>query len=105
VVKRTVHRHPQALSDVEESAVYIGHDAPEAALRFLDAVEATIRILADNSEIGTVRAFDRNDLSGLRFFPVKGFEKHLIFYLPILDGIEVFPVLHGARDLGASFSE
>lgn len=104
-MKRTLHRHPKALSDVEESAVYIGQDAPEAALRFLDAVEETLRLLAENPELGPARGFDRSELAGLRFFPVKGFDKHLIFYRPLQHGIEVLRVLHGARDLGAIFDE
>ena len=30
---------------------------------------------------------------------IKGFEKHLIFYRPAADGIEVIRVIHGARDI------
>jgi toxin ParE1/3/4 len=100
-VKRRLHRHPRALSDVEESAVYIGQDAPEVALRFLDAVEATLRLLVENPELGPTREFAGSELSGLRSFPVKGFDKHVIFYRPTQHGVEVLRVLHGARDLGA----
>ena len=85
--------------------MYIGQDAPEAALRFLDAVEATLRLLAENPELGPAREFERSELAGLRFFPVKGFDKHLIFYRLVPHGIEVLRVLHGARDLGAIFDE
>ncbi len=85
--------------------MYIGQDAPAAALRFLAAVEATLRILAENPELGPAREFDRSELLGLRFFPVKGFDKYLIFYRPFQRGIEVLRVLHGARDLGAIFDE
>ena len=104
---RRLHRHPQTLADVEESAVYIGADNADAALRFLDAVKATLRLLVKNPELGPARAFDRSDLAGLRSFPVKGFEKHRIFFRPTEHGIEVLRVLHihGARDLGAIFDE
>jgi toxin ParE1/3/4 len=37
----------------------------------------------------------------VRNFPVRGFRNHLIFYLPVQGGIEVWRVLHGARDLPA----
>ena len=37
----------------------------------------------------------------LRSFRVQGFESFLVFYSPIVDGIEVFHVLHGARDIDA----
>jgi toxin ParE1/3/4 len=104
-VSRRLHRHPRALYDVEESAVYIGADNPAAALRFLDAVEATLRLLVENPELGPARRFERSDLAGLRSFPVQGFDKHLVFYRPTERGIEVLRVLHGARDLGAIFDE
>ena len=38
-------------------------------------------------------------LEGLRVWRIQGFEKHLIFYRPVADGIEIVRVLHGARDL------
>lgn len=104
-MKRRLQRRPQALSDVEESAVYIGLDSPAMALRFIEAVEETLRFLVKNPEIGPARTFSRHELVGLRMFPVKGFDKHLIFYLPTEDGIEVVRILHGARDLGALFDE
>lgn len=102
-MRRRVYRHPKAISDAEESAVYIGLDSPEAAVRFLDALEETLRVLSANPEIGSARIFERDELAGLRALPVKGFSKHLVFYRPIEHGIEVLRVLHGARDLGAIF--
>jgi plasmid stabilization system protein ParE len=36
---------------------------------------------------------------------VPGFRKHLIFYLPEENGVEVVQVLHGVRELGAVFDE
>ncbi len=32
--------------------------------------------------------------------PVSRFRNYLIFYVPVPGGIDVFRVLHGARDLG-----
>jgi toxin ParE1/3/4 len=104
-VTRRLHRHSKALADVEESAVYIGADNADAALRFLDAVKATLRLLVENPGLGPARRFEQSDLSGLRSFPVKGFDQHLIFYRPTEHGIEVLRVLQGARDLGAIFDD
>jgi toxin ParE1/3/4 len=104
-VPRALHRHPEALADVEESAVYIGADNIAAALRFLDAVETTLRLLLKHPELGSGRRFERSELAGVRSFPVKGFDKHLSFYRPTEWGIEVLRVLHGARDLGTIFDE
>jgi len=32
---------------------------------------------------------------------VKGFERMLILYLPMIDGVEILGVVHGSRDLEA----
>ena len=37
-------------------------------------------------------------LVGMRKWPIKDFDNHLIFYLPHPDGISVVRVLHAARD-------
>ena len=36
-------------------------------------------------------------------WPVRGFEKHVIFYRPVATGIDVVRVLHAARDIEAIF--
>lgn len=37
-------------------------------------------------------------LVGLRYFRIREFPNHVIYYRPIPKGIEVFRVLHGAQD-------
>ena len=37
----------------------------------------------------------------LYLHPVKGFEKHLLLYVPTSDGIELIRVYHAARDVDA----
>jgi toxin ParE1/3/4 len=44
-------------------------------------------------------------LAGLRVGRVEGFEKHLIFYRPGDDGVEIIRVLHGARDIDSVLDE
>jgi plasmid stabilization system protein ParE len=41
------------------------------------------------------------DLKALRVFHVSGFEKMLILYRPLPDGIEILRVVHGSRNLPA----
>jgi toxin ParE1/3/4 len=41
----------------------------------------------------------------MRRFPVKDFEKYLIFYLPHKQGIDVIRILHGAQDIDSLISE
>lgn len=78
---------------------YIGLDNLEAADRFLDAAHLTFQELARMPGMGRTRNFPQTRLNNLRSFRIKDFKNYLIFYSPIEDGIEVFHVLHGARDL------
>jgi len=102
-----VARYPQAERDIERQVDYYLFEvgAPDAAERFVVALEDTLKLLAKNPELGARREFARPELSGMRSFPVKSFEKHLVFYRPINAGIEVLRVMHGARDFGALFDE
>jgi toxin ParE1/3/4 len=54
--------------------------------------------------LGIPEVCDSPQLAELRCWPIRGFEKHLIFYLPKPDGIEVIRVLHGSRDIQAILS-
>jgi toxin ParE1/3/4 len=73
--------------------------------KFLYASEEAFRDLAAMPEMGSPREFKNSSLKALRMWSVLGFRKHLIFYLPKEDGIEVIRVLHGSRDLVALFEE
>jgi toxin ParE1/3/4 len=55
--------------------------------------------------MGRPRRFRHSRLRALRSFRVSGFDDYLIFYSPIPDGIEVYHVYHGARDLERLFEE
>ncbi len=78
---------------------YIAIDNPDAADRFLEAAGAAFQELARMPGMGRARKFPQTRLHHLRSFRIKDFENYLVFYSPIPDGIEVFHVLHGARDL------
>ena len=42
----------------------------------------------------------------MRRFPVSdGFEKILLFYLPLQGGVDLVRVVHGSRDIHALFAE
>jgi toxin ParE1/3/4 len=74
------------------------------ALRFYEAAASTFALTATQPRIGAVRKYRDRLLAGIRIHPMKGFEKQLVFYRPLADGIEVLRVVHGARDLEALFS-
>lgn len=95
---------PEARRDIVGSALQIADDNPEAAERFLAAVEETLAALSQQPNMGAPRAFANSRLAGLRMFPVTGFTAYLIFYLPQEKrGLLVVRVLHGARDIEAIF--
>ena len=89
----------QAREDLIETAVYLEERSPDAALRFLAAVEETLAAIAAMPGIGAECAFRHPSLAGTRMLPVRGFDRHLIFYRPTGDGIELIRVYHAARDL------
>jgi toxin ParE1/3/4 len=78
---------------------YIAFDNPDAADRFLEAAQRTFLELARMPQMGRARQFPESRLQNLRSFRIQSFENYLIFYGPIKEGIEVFHVIHGARDL------
>jgi toxin ParE1/3/4 len=84
---------------------YIAFDDIHAADRFLASAHATFKALARMPGMGRPRHFSPAWLRDLRSFRVQGFENYLIFYRPITDGVEVFHVLHGARDLESSLEQ
>ena len=92
-----IFKRPATIRDLVAIAQYIRADNEEAAERFLVAAEETFYRLAVNPTIGRPRHFQRKP--GLRSWQVQGFEKYLVFYKPLQDGIEIKRVLHGARDL------
>jgi toxin ParE1/3/4 len=96
---------PAAGRDVDEQFRYIAARNRDAAVRFLEAVEASCAELAGMPELGEQQADANVKLAGLRAWQVRGFENYVIFYVPIQDGIEAVRVLHAARDIAAIFEE
>ena len=89
-----------------EQFVYFGEQADvELAERYFAAIDKTCLQLVKHPQSGTLYDSEIARLKGLRRFPVSGFEKYLIFYLPQGNGIDVIRVLHGARDIDSLFAE
>jgi toxin ParE1/3/4 len=100
-VRRRIVIRPRADRDMDEHAEFIARNNLEAARRLYDAAAQAFDQLAAMPEMGSPRAFRNPSLSGLRLWRIPGFERHLIFYRPIQDGIEIIRVLHAARDIDA----
>jgi toxin ParE1/3/4 len=102
-VTRRIVWSPEAERDAIEIAAFIGQDHRAAALRFFDAIEATLEELI--AMPGAGRAFPSRQpaIAQIRFRPINGFRNYLIFYRVIDSGIAVVRIVHGARDLPALF--
>jgi len=96
-----VVRRDKALEDLADCALYIAQDDPDVAARFVDAFEESVDRLAQMPYIGVAVPLDTPSLFGLRRWPIKGFEKYLIFYLVFEDTIDVVRILHAAQDIAA----
>jgi toxin ParE1/3/4 len=95
---------PAADRDLDEQADYLlNHASLDVALRFLDAVAKTFDFLARHPGVGAARNSRNPRFVGIRVARVQGFEKHLIFYRPMADGLEIVRVLHGHRDIEEIF--
>jgi toxin ParE1/3/4 len=84
-------------ADVARSVAYIADINPDAAGRFLQAIENECKFIALNPGIGSKEAFPR--LVGIRSWRVAGFENYLIFYRADSNELTLLRLLHGARDL------
>ena len=91
----------QASLSLIEQAYWISEESLETADRFIDAAAASFSFLEDNPEIGREYEARNVRLAGVRVWRVSGFEKHLIFYRPNPEGVEILDVIHGARDIEA----
>jgi len=71
----------------------VEQDAPDAAFRFVEAVEASVEQLVRMPNIGAPRELRNPALKGLRLSPVKGFDEFLIFYVVAADTVRTIPIL------------
>ena len=95
----------QAEEDANDIWRLIAMDNPPAAEAFLNAMEEASHLLSATPELGSPRYFSHPELHGLRFLPLRRFERYLLFYRTLHDEeeIEIVRIVHGARDLPRLF--
>ena len=83
--------------DLQTAARHIHRETPAVAKAFLEAAYDTFELLASQPGIGRCRA----DLGfpEVRSWRIGGFRRYLIFYRQLPDRVQIWRVLHGARDL------
>lgn len=95
-----VFQTARAVLDLEEVWLYIATDNTVAADRLLDEIGATALNLAQQPRMGRARPELAADL---RSFPIG---RYVLFYRPVVDGVQLVRVLHSARDIdGADFEQ
>ena len=92
-----VTRRPQAEVDILDIWGYIAADSEVAADRWVDELDEKMRRWATQPLIGR----SRDELAHrLRRLP---FGRFVVFHEALSEGIDVVRVLHGSRDIDASF--
>ena len=84
---------------------YLAENDEDIAQKFLDSCNSTFVFLAENRFVGSIRNFKDEKLSKVRMWRVKDFEKYLIFYQPLENGVKILHVLHSATDYNRAFED
>jgi toxin ParE1/3/4 len=89
----------QVHQDIAEAVdFYAQEDSSPVGQRFVDALERTLSKISKLPGSGSPRYAVELSLPGLRVMRVPRFP-HLVFYVELVDHIEVWRVLHGQRDI------
>ena len=88
-----------AAADIEAAVDHYREEASsQAALDFVDALEAAITHLRHYPNSGSLRLAFELEIPGLRSWSLQQFP-YLIFYVPQDDRIDIWRVLHARRDI------
>ena len=89
---------PRAEADIIRQFRYylVDQGAPAVAFRFREAVIESVEQLKPHPRMGTLF---QGSISGLRSWPVKGFEAIRIYYLEVPGRLRVVRILHGKRNV------
>lgn len=98
-MKRRLRRTKQVRDDLIEIYGFLYERSPHAAERVFDAIEAAIRALQEKPSIGRQWASFDPRLAGMRVLVVTKYPSYLVFFRLSGRDIEVYRVLHGAREL------
>lgn len=102
---KQILKRPAVWQDLLEHVDFISQHSPDAAERFLDAVEATFSFLADHPLLGGLCSFNHPEAHGLRRWQIHRFKHYAAYYRPLPNGIEVVRLLHSARDAATEIGD
>lgn len=88
-----------AEADLDEILDFLLNESQDYAKKILGEIGKRLTLLEKNTYLGK----SQDDiLLNLRSFPA---QKYIIFYTPIEDGIEVFRIIHGSRNIDGIFDD
>ncbi|SFW23922.1 MULTISPECIES: type II toxin-antitoxin system RelE/ParE family toxin [Pseudomonas] len=88
-----------ASRDVEDAInYYLGEQAEQAALNFIDALENAYMHISRHPASGMSRYAHELDVPGLLCWPLKRYP-YLVFYVECNEHIDVWRFLHAMRDI------
>lgn len=102
---RTICRSAQVKDDIIAIYVYVHRRSPQSAEKVFDAIERSIRRLVDLPGVGRYWNSPDPRLAGMRVTTVRPYRNYLIFFRLVEKTIEVFRVVHAARDLAPLVDE
>jgi toxin ParE1/3/4 len=92
-----VTRRPSAEADILEIWAYIAEDSLGQADLWVDRLDETLALWATQPLLGRVRDELAQGIRSLTF------GRYVVFYQPLPVGIDVVRILHGSRDIDATF--
>ena len=98
-MSRVIRRSRQVREDIIEICRHIHHRNPSAAEAVFNAIERSVRSIAEVPGVGRYWNSPDPRLDGMRVTTVRPFRNYLIFFRAPSDQIEVFRIVHGAREL------
>jgi len=93
---KSIRLSPEAESELDRIWLYVARESgvPSIADRVVDAIEARMRLLVRNPQIGRRR--DRDLRPGIRSLAVG---EYVVLYRIAEDEVVVLHILHGRRDI------
>ena len=105
MIAKPVVARELANRDVDEAiAYYLAEASDQVALGFIDALERAYQHISRHSASGSSRYAVELNLPGLLAWPLRRFPQ-IVFYVETKEHIDVWRVLHGARDIPAWMQE
>ncbi len=97
----SVRKSDDFIADIERQFEwYVLKAGWDVADGYLDAVEATCRLLGQHPQLGPLGGFTHPRLRNWRFFVVfRPFKKHVLFYELDGDSVVIRRAMHGHRNL------